>query len=53
MGIPDQVLARDVVMMADLGAAHPAEKFLGAVRVDPALCAVERPLSVRDKSNPL
>jgi hypothetical protein len=31
--IPDQVRASDAMVMADLAPAHPAEKFLGVVRV--------------------
>lgn len=40
--IADQIRPGDVVMMTDLGAAHPGEKFLGAVRVDATGQAVSR-----------
>ena len=39
--IPDQIGARDMVVMPDLGPAHPGEEFLGPVRVDPGTGAVE------------
>jgi hypothetical protein len=37
---PGEVRAGEVVMMADLGAAHAGEERLGVVRVDPAFQAV-------------
>jgi hypothetical protein len=36
LSVADKVCARDVVVVPDLGAAQPAEKFLGAVAVDTA-----------------
>jgi hypothetical protein len=32
LSIPEQISARDMMMVADLGAAHAAEKFLGPIR---------------------
>lgn len=42
LGVADKVGARDVVMVADLGPAHPGEELFRAVRIDTARRAVGR-----------
>jgi hypothetical protein len=36
LGVANQIRARDVVVVADLGPAHPGEELFGAVRVYPS-----------------
>ncbi len=41
LGIPDEVLTGDVVMVANFSPAHPGEELIGAVRADAVLVSIQ------------